>query len=85
MADHPFPDKHASARLSLSFPAHFFALITQEALRNRERIYWKRYFDMFFTNKFYIKTYISILCSLSKIYGNSWCAGAAVLPVQTFI
>ena len=40
MVDHPFTDKHALVRLSLSFPAHLFALITQEALRNRERVYW---------------------------------------------
>ena len=39
MVDHPFTDKHALVRLSLSFPAHLFALITQEALRNRERVY----------------------------------------------
>ena len=39
MVDHPFTDKHVSFRLSLSFPTHLLALITQEILRNRERAY----------------------------------------------
>ena len=39
MVDHPFTDKHVSFRLSLSFPTHLLALITQEVLRNRERAY----------------------------------------------
>ena len=38
MVDHPFIDKHASVRLSFSFPQHLFVLITQEALHNRKRV-----------------------------------------------
>ena len=46
MVDHPFTDKHALVRLSLSFPAHLFALIIQEGLRNRERVYLLNVFNI---------------------------------------